>query len=218
MRVGNVWSRLRGTPPSKTAGSASGPSPSRRLFAAPSAVEERQLEPPSPWLEALVLGLWDNTCGPRMDQVWRGTAADSETRLDEELLSYAVRLTLASEIGGSQLTEREERLLCKLHVFGELQLVMVSVSFTVLSSEGPYKYALVLLCHTRHLQRYLELSDVVNDRIFRLAALICQLLERRLPAASHAEHLVRFMGHLGTPSPCSVMTSLLLTSISSLGN
>jgi hypothetical protein len=77
--------------------------------------EVRRLPQPSPWINTLVLGLWDNTCGPRIDQVgglcfacgstccfwltvnqvWHGqeqqTTDDQQQQLrDEELLNYAV--------------------------------------------------------------------------------------------------------------------------------
>ncbi len=140
----------------------------------------------SPWLGTLVLGLWDNTCGPRIDQVWLGT---SEPVHDDELLSYAVRLTLASEIGhqSSSLTQ-------KFHLFSELSTMIISTSFGVF--EGSFKYALIVLCDSALLPRYLQLADVVQDRMFRLASGIQQLLERQLPAAAHVPLLRRFVAQI----------------------
>ncbi len=162
----------------------------------PSKAEVRQLDV-SPWLGTLVLGLWDNTCGPRIDQVWLGRAEASH---DDELLSYAVRLTLASEIGAAE--QLSSALTQKFHLFAELGTMIVSTSFGVAHAEGAFKYALIVLCDAALLPRYLELADIVQDRMFRLASAIQQLLERRLPAAGHAAHLRRFMGHLDALFAC----------------
>jgi hypothetical protein len=126
----------------------------------PSKAEVRQLEP-SPWLGTLVLGLWDNTCGPRIDQVWQG---GPEAAHDEEMLAYAVRLTLASEIGAAEQAGSGGALTQKFHLFAELSTMIVSTSFGVAHSEGAFKYALVVLCDAAHLPRYLELADVVREQ------------------------------------------------------
>jgi hypothetical protein len=165
---------------------AKSPNPvTRRKQGKANKTEVHRLDP-SAWLGTLVLGLWDNTCGPRIDQVWLGTP---EPAHDDELLSYAVRLTLASEIGhqNSSLTQ-------KFHLFSELDVMIISTSFGVF--EGTSKYALIVLCQSSHLPRYLQLADVVQDRMFRLATGIQQLLERQLPAAAHVPHLRRFVAQI----------------------
>jgi hypothetical protein len=150
-----LWNRLRGGTAS------SGPKTAnpvvRKKLSKPSKAEVHQLDP-SPWLGTLVLGLWDNTCGPRIDQVFLGT---QQAMHDEELLSYAVRLTLASEIGhqSSALTQ-------KFHLFSELSTMIVSTSFGVTNFEGSFKYALIVLCDSALLPRYLQLADVVQVVVF----------------------------------------------------
>lgn len=156
--------------------------------------ETRELPGGSPWISALVLGLWDNTCGPRIDQVWQG-APEPAALHDPELLLYSVRLALAAELSSASPAPAPT---CKAHVYGELGALLVSCAFGV-ALEGdptPLRYVLVLVASHAHLPRYLALAECAEDRLLRLAEAVRTLLARRLPAARHVPLLLRFLGHL----------------------
>ena len=70
------------------------------------------------WISSMQLGLWDNTCGPRIDTVWSGV-----DEVSDEVRSYAVRLTLSAEIG--QTSAQANALVdTKFHLFAELGYII----------------------------------------------------------------------------------------------
>lgn len=56
-------------------------------------VQKRKLEKSS-WIGLLQLGLWDNTCGPRVDCVWTGSE-----EIPDDVQQYALKITIIADLG-----------------------------------------------------------------------------------------------------------------------
>eukprot|EP00727_Mastigamoeba_balamuthi_P009903 m51a1_g5535 hypothetical protein (530) ;mRNA; f:459115-461251 len=111
------------------------------------------------WISGVVLGMWDNVAGPRIEHVWMGVGAGADDH--PELLHDITRDTLAGTL--------ETKLLSKFVVLPHIGTVVSSVVFEAPSKDGPVKYTLALWAKRVHTGRILAVYPVVEDKLMYLA-------------------------------------------------
>jgi len=147
------------------------------------------------YVRNVVLALWDNISGPRLEQVWGGQTKfsnnlninnninndiggsdNSTNEPKEEDLLYAARYTLGGEIV-SESTHMET----KFQVVPDRGYFSHSRLFHATYHGQSTLFALSLIFSLDTLPNYLRLHHVVNDRVQHLVNMYVYLLKKRPP-------------------------------------
>jgi len=135
-----------------------------------------EILPGTSWISALELSLWDNISGPRVEHVWKG---QQQSPVSEEALIYVARHTLCGDIDSipsihelSDFTPGSSHVESKFHIFSEIGYLSLSALFIGIWLGNTTKFSLSLIMERKHLDRYLVLQSVIEDRIMQL---VCKL-------------------------------------------
>lgn len=132
------------------------------------------------YITAFQLSLWDNLSGPRLDQMWVGYGD-----VNDEVMYTASRHALS---GGSMSNQVET----KFQWFSDLGHLITSVVFNAPYMDSLTKFALQILIPMEHLQQYLPMHSVVEDRMLQLVSKLAALLK----VVDLEEAMLKFTGIL----------------------
>eukprot|EP01094_Clydonella_sp_ATCC50884_P019516 TRINITY_DN3832_c0_g1_i1.p1 TRINITY_DN3832_c0_g1~~TRINITY_DN3832_c0_g1_i1.p1 ORF type:complete len:535 (-),score=109.93 TRINITY_DN3832_c0_g1_i1:767-2185(-) len=127
-------------------------------------------------VNGVLLCLWDNIFGPRVEQIWEG-----EQPLGDGVVNYSIKHALCGEIGSGGDTgeegEGEQQPMTKIHLFPDLESLVTISIFSAPYAGNVTKFGLCVIFPMAGLDRYLAMHMVVEDRLSLLIPRLCVLLE-----------------------------------------